>query len=119
MRSLICMIAYMLVAGCVGSQCGNEVLSEAASPDIKYVATVFERNCGATAPYARVVSIRPVGSEFDGNDMGEYVFTMQGQHDVTVQWTTANRLVIRRPAITGDIFKEVHNWKDVEVVTEP
>lgn len=31
--------------------CSHSVLSEAASPDGQYIATVFERNCGAVTPY--------------------------------------------------------------------
>jgi len=41
--------------------CSHSVLSEAMSPDGQYIATAFERNCGAVTPYTRVVSIRHRG----------------------------------------------------------
>src|SRR5262249_32331310 len=40
------------------TECSNEILQEATSTDDQYVATAFERNCGATAPFVRIVSLR-------------------------------------------------------------
>lgn len=119
MSRLVILIAWVGAAGCVRSECGNEVLSEVASPDNRHVATVFLHDCGATAPLARVVSIRAAGSAFDGNDLDEYVLTMQGQHEISVRWDGADQLVIRRPPVASDIFKELKSWGDVQVTTEP
>lgn len=59
----------------------------------------------------RAVSIRPAGSKFEG-DVEEDVLRIQGEHELTLQWTDASRLVIRRPPITNEIFKELKSWKE-------
>ena len=119
MRAVVYSILCLIVSGCVGSECGNKLLSEATSPNNEYVATVFSHDCGATTAVAIVVSIRAAGSEFNGNEAEGYVFTMQGDHEVHLQWSSPNRLVIRRPPIASDVFMDVKKWKGVQVVTEP
>ncbi|TAK91718.1 MAG: hypothetical protein EPO06_03170 [Burkholderiaceae bacterium] len=41
--------------------CGNELLAEYPSPDNKYRAVVFERDCGATTGFSTQVSILKAG----------------------------------------------------------
>jgi hypothetical protein len=114
-RFALALLFCAMLSACVGSPCDNSVLSEAVSPDKKYIATVFAHDCGATAPFAKAVVIRTAGSEFHGNDVDEYVFTMRGDHAVSVHWDGPNQLVIERPAIASDIFKELASWNDVRV----
>ena len=45
--------------------CGDTVKAEAVSPDGRYVAAVFERDCGATTNYSTNVSLREVRESFD------------------------------------------------------
>lgn len=119
MRSLVYLIFCLVVTACVGSPCGNTVLSQTVSPDNKYVATVFKHDCGATTPFVRVVTIRAVGREFEGNDVDEYVFTMRGDHAISTHWNSPKHLVIRRPEVASEIFKELKSWKDVHIEAEP
>lgn len=105
----------MALAACVGSPCDNSVLSESVSPDKRYIATVFSHDCGATAPFARAVIIRAVGSKFEGNNVDDYVFTIRGDHAVNVLWSGPNQLIIERPEVANDIFKELKTWKDVRI----
>jgi hypothetical protein len=114
-RSALALLFLAVLSACVGSPCDNSVLSEAVSPDKRYIATVFAHDCGATAPFARVVMIRATGSEFHGNDVDEYVFTMRGDHAVGAHWSGPNQLVVEHPAIASDIFKELTAWKDVRI----
>lgn len=66
--------------------CCVDLLSESNSPDGKYVATVFERNCGATTPFVRVVGLRHAGSGFAPDEDDDWVFTIHGQSDIYVSW---------------------------------
>ena len=106
----------LVTAGCSQPACDNVVLAEVTSPDGKKVASLFERNCGATTDYAQVVTIRDRGSRFDGNDTQDFIFTMQGQQKIEVQWESDSRLVIERPPSAKDIFKELKSWKGVEIL---
>ena len=57
-----CLALEVLFACCVLSGCGlcvNELLQEARSPDGKYKAVAFNRNCGATVGNNVQVSIIP------------------------------------------------------------
>ena len=119
MRVPIMLLLLLLNAGCVASECGNELLSEVPSPTNAYVATLFLRNCGATAPLVHVVSIRGSQVAFDPDDMDAYVFTMRGEHAVSVEWSGAKQLVVARPIAPNDIFTAKSRWNDVEISMEP
>jgi len=76
------------------SFCGNELLSESKSPGGKYIAAVFERNCGATTPYVRVVSLRSAGKEFDPDNFDDWVFSIRGQAEITAKWVSDKEVSI-------------------------
>src|SRR5213080_201051 len=63
-------------------ECRHSVLSEQASADGQYVATVSERSCGAVTDYSRVVSIRPRGTPFDGENTESWVFVISHQPEI-------------------------------------
>lgn len=117
-NSMIVLSLIAVIAGCA-PDCGNDVFREVASPDRKHIATVFERNCGATTDYVRVVMIRDKSDRFDGDDVDEFIFTMQGRHNVDVRWVNANHLVIVRPERTQDIFKNRDSWKGIKITYSP
>lgn len=81
-KSLCYFILILIFAGCSESFCKDEVLEEVRSPDGKYIATVFESNCGATTAYSRHVLLRASESRFDGASAENIVFTVKGQHSV-------------------------------------
>ncbi len=59
--------------------------------------------------------IRAAGSKFQGNNVDDYVFTIRGDHAVSVRWGGPNQLIIERPPAADDIFKELKAWKDVRI----
>ena len=118
-RKLVYVSICTMLAACSEPECGNQVKSETESPDKRLVATHFERNCGATTQFVQVVSIRPIGSLFDGNNTDEFVFTMQGNHEIDLHWMNASQLVIGRPSIRVDIFKERESWRDISIQFVP
>lgn len=94
--------------------CGNQVLSEAISPDGQYVATVFERNCGATTPYIRVVGLREATASFDAERDVDWVFTMHEQSNVVAIWDSERELEIRSEE-KHDKPTQRPKWRDVEI----
>jgi hypothetical protein len=71
-----------MLTGCDRSFCSNETIDERISPDGKYTASYFERNCGATTPYIQVISLYPSNTEFDPENHKDWVFTIHGKSDV-------------------------------------
>ena len=75
--------------------CNSEVLREVTSPDGKQTATVFERNCGATSPVVRIVSLRPVATDFDGDDTETWIFAIEGPSAIRATWQGGDRLTLK------------------------
>ena len=114
MRSLpVILIAFLLVS-CDTSLCGNEFVKDFVSPDGEYVASVFQRNCGATTPYVEVVSLRSSGKKFVPDDFGNWVFTLQGKAEVKISWIGERRLEVSYSG-TGDQPTKRTKWKDVSI----
>jgi hypothetical protein len=80
------------------------------------MATVFERNCGATTDYVTAVSIREAGTAFSGDRWGD-VFRIKGLPRVSVSWAGPRVLVIKRPPLTDKIFAQELNWKNQVTIT--
>jgi hypothetical protein len=112
------LIACLCLVGCLSTDCSTNVQVESTSPDDKQVATLFTRKCGAGSDVAQVVSIRPAGSKFSGNKVNLEVFVIRGEHSIAVRWEGAKRLIIERPALDRQIFKELKSWNDVEVIAQ-
>jgi hypothetical protein len=101
--------------------CSHSILSGASSPDGRYVATVFERNCGAVTPYTRVVSIRRGGIQFDGEDDRAWVFVMKDQPTIKIRWSGQRHLNIASEGYSRTSREQrlkTARWEDVEVVQE-
>lgn len=99
--------------------CSHSIISEATSPDGKYIATVFERNCGAVTPFARVVSLRRREHRFNGEDDRTWVFVTKDQPTIEIRWSGEKQLNVategysRTP--TDQRLKMAH-WENVEIV---
>jgi hypothetical protein len=67
----------VLTAGltaCMEPQCANEVLLQRTSPDSRFVATLFERDCGATTGMVRVVALQGDGGTFVAERREDWIF---------------------------------------------
>jgi hypothetical protein len=117
-----CSIYYYAASSLLSFDCSSSVLSETVSPDGQYISTVFERNCGATSPYLRIVSLRPKGSRLRVEYDSSSVFATEGQPNVEVIWSGPRQLIVvthgysRTP--NEKRLKTAH-WKDVAVVLGP
>jgi hypothetical protein len=97
------------------TECGSEVLHEAASADSQYIATAFERSCGATAPFLRVVSVRPRGTHFDGDNRDAWAFAVEGQPDMLVTWTGPRQLTVKCGSGGGRVARQAVIWSGVAI----
>ena len=90
MRFLALILTVFFLTGCT-DPCSNTTKSEVTSPDGKYVATAFIRDCGATTDFSPQVHLRPVGERVaqTGN-----VFVGDHSDKIEIAWLSATQLVI-------------------------
>ncbi len=109
------------------SMCANQVLSETTSPDGKYKAIVFERDCGASTDFSTQVSIIPSHSSI-GNTSGN-LFSVDSNHgastpgpgggpDVKVYWRSPEELVVSYH-LSARVFLKKEKILSIKVTYEP
>src|SRR3954452_16600382 len=71
--------------------CVNTVKQQVKSPDGKYMATAFVRNCGATTDFSAQVDLREGSSKIgkEGN-----VYRGYRSQDIRLAWVSPTHLVI-------------------------
>lgn len=105
-----------IFGGCSETTCSNQVVSETSSPDHKEVARLVRRDCGATTDWVYGVVIRDSHSSTQADSIADFVFTIRGEHKIGMRWASANRLIITRPQLKQDVFKELKTWNGIEIV---
>lgn len=112
---IILILICCLAASCNdGGLCSDRIIAESRSPNGEYVATLFERDCGATADFSRMVSIRPSNSGFVA-DNGR-VFVVKGQPMIYLAWTSGQSLRIDcRECSSKDVFLSEEKWGEVQI----
>lgn len=92
--------------------CGNDLIKESSSPDRKYTASFFERNCGATTNFVRIISLRETESSFDPEEREDWVFANEGQEPAEMIWDSNSKLKI---VYAGPAHTKIEKWQDVNV----
>jgi len=101
--------------------CGEEITSEIISPDGRYVAAVFVRNCGATTSYATHVNLRRFTGTFRTNWSGTItdgeVFVTHSGPGFPILWENSSRLIIscRGCQREDGVFKQEKSWGNVGI----
>jgi hypothetical protein len=116
------MILILLIVGLgtvavglfLASDCEDTIKTEARSPDGKYAATLYERDCGATTDFSTIVNLRVSSARFNADELG--VVILKGQHKLDLVWDGNTKLQLKcddcRP---DDVFKQEKTWKDVDI----
>jgi hypothetical protein len=101
--------------------CGEDVISEETSPDGRYIAVLFERNCGATTPYVDHINLRLATMKFnteffDGTITSGEVFTVARRNEGRVRfgWSGPRHLEIESPESEGN-YHHQSDWRDVRI----
>ena len=108
--SLILLSVMILFQSC--DPCVNTVREEILSPDGKYRAVIFERDCGATTGFNRQLSIVPSNKKLK-NEKGN-VFIIEGEI-VSTCWKTPTTFVIIYNGNRECIFLQKETYNDVSV----
>jgi len=107
-------VAGFALYNLLASLCGDEVLAVAHSPDGTHVATVIERNCGATTPYVRAVFLHEYG-EFDLDDKDDAVYVIESQGKIPIRWDDETHLAIGIAGAGGLAFKKSETWRNIAI----
>lgn len=102
------------IIACDSKLCSNLLLEEKISPDGKFIASIFERNCGATTPSVYVVSFRLSSAKIDLDNFDDWVFTIHGQSKLKARWEKNDELTIFY-SNTGDNPTQRKEWKGIKV----
>ncbi|MGE0130356.1 MAG: DUF5412 family protein [Blastocatellales bacterium] len=102
------------VAGCSvaifdESSCANDVKQEIGSPDGRYTATAFIRDCGATTDFSPQVYLRRTGERMEktGN-----VFIGDHSNEITIRWLSTNELEISSP---GKVVRSLNAFEGIKI----
>ena len=97
--------------------CGEEVISSTTSPNGRYVAVVFERNCGATTGWVTHVNLREVGRDFPTTAAGTVdagcIYLADGKPPLKLTWESSSQLRIK--AAPAETWVQESNWKGVAI----
>lgn len=103
MRILGITLLLSICSGCV-DPCGNDEVARVPSPDVKYEAVVFQRDCGATTDFSTQISVLPKGDSLPGAVGNVFIAdsshgaapraTWGGGPAVDVRWSANRRLSV-------------------------
>ncbi len=118
MKTRIWLIVFTLCLGACGFSltggCDDTIKAEAKSPDGKYVATCYVRDCGATTDFSTVINLRASSDKFNGE--AAPVFVVKGQPKVKISWSRDAQLRIEcLECISKDIFTQEESWKEITI----
>ncbi|MEY2527569.1 MAG: hypothetical protein QOE73_2340 [Verrucomicrobiota bacterium] len=98
--------------------CKDKITYGSISPDGKYIAIVYQRDCGAPGGLATFVSIQPSVAKFEGRPK-DAIFAVDGPVPVAVSWTDSSNLRIECIRCSPDkIFKQKTAWRNIAVSHE-
>ena len=110
--------ATISLTACFNSQegflfrCEDRVKLERVSPDREWIATVFERDCGATTDFASLVNLRESNQTFDPDD-GSNIFVAEGRPPIHLTWESNQQLLVNVNAI--EIYRQDVFWNDIRI----
>ncbi len=104
MKYLIFIIIAILFFGCKKKEnlmeCQENIVSEALSPDRKFLALLKIRDCGATTAVVQLIQIK----KMKGNSIAD-IYVVRGDAKINFKWI-GNQLVVNSEAGEDDIFKK-------------
>lgn len=116
---LLCVGGWLLLDSFGDAMCGNEVFQEVVSPDGRYKAVVFQRDCGVTTGFSTQISILRAEQELE-DDPGN-IFIMDGHPEwthVAITWVDAETISIKY-AFGYEPFKSKNSYRGIHIEYVP
>ena len=92
------------LVSCMPIECKDTVLSESWSPQGKIIATVFERDCGATTAKNIQVCFRSSAVAFDPKKQESFL-VLETDKKIELIWTNEEELIVQIPN-QARVFRE-------------
>jgi len=102
---LLIVIFLCLTSNGCQSDCTNNTINQFNSPNNRFIAVVFTRNCGSSTDYSTQVSILPFSEKLgdvsgnvficDSNHKNSKSYNIYGGPEVSVNWLNENQMVIK------------------------
>jgi len=111
-------MVLLTLHGCgrAAPDCSDETKFEVKSPSGHYIATWYERDCGATTNFANIVRLRDSTDRLDPQDHSGDVFVSSGQPRLALEWVNEDTLHIRCVECgNAKILERRDNWREVKV----
>ena len=96
--------------------CSNDLVKESYSPDGKFKAVAFVRDCGATTSFSPQVSIIKAGKEFK-NKPGN-AFRGNKSKDIDVKWVNEQTLLVIHSSKLSWVQNEIDKIYGFKVIDE-
>lgn len=110
MRYIVIVILSLFLSSCIGGDlCSNTTKQELVSPDGKYTATAFIRDCGATTNYSPQVYLRRSGEP--AGETGN-VFIGNLSEQIEIHWDSPTDLVI---VADCKIIKHISEYEGIRI----
>jgi len=93
--------------------CATTIKRMVPSSDATRTAVIFERECGATAPFNTQVSLVPNGESFSPGRYPSFL-SIGGQHALAIRWTGERALEVDLPQ-NDRVFRNETTVDDVSV----
>lgn len=104
---ILLIIVSLFLAGCLGTDCVNEVRAELASPNGGFKAVVFSRNCGATTGANMQVSVLKAIEKLP-DEGGNVLIVDEGE--AKVSWKQNGGLLVILPHEVRVFKKNSGGW---------
>jgi Family of unknown function (DUF5412) len=117
MRTILAMLLVVFLVSCGMNLCDNQLIEDVKSPNGKYTASVFERDCGATTPYIEIVSLHSSAAKFDPENYDDWVFTVQGRSKVKATWISDDKLQVSY-TYTGEKLTQQEKWNGINITVK-
>lgn len=109
---LLVLLVWSIRGQLFSFECEDTVKSEVSSPDHALVASVIERDCGATTEISTMLSLREASQPFDPKMQGA-AFIISGVNDISIQWSGLRDLSVS--FTDGEIFRQDRNSRGVSI----
>lgn len=106
---LACAVAVWSVVSWGRPTCSDTVLSDDISPDGHWIATLFERDCGATTYYSTQLNLRPATKRFKP-DKQPSAIVIRTEGCIQYWWEGQSNLVVQLPD-DARVYRQ-EQWQD-------
>jgi hypothetical protein len=121
-KALLASVFLTTLVGCsnLTGDCADQVTQESQSPDGRWAATSYVRDCGATTSYATHIIVRDAATPFRAwrhggpPDQG-LVYVQEQRPLVDLRWTGPHDLVIHLAADSGRVHKRLSSWHNISI----